>query len=695
MEQTAVLEPAAPEGGVEARPPGAATSVVAFVINLEKDHARREAILRQFDALPDVEPHVVEGVYGRYLPDSLCENLVQEKQWARNKGTIGCFLSHVKAWEEVAKLADPFAVVLEDDVNVAGLARLADLDVPEDADIVFINDRMAGEGRGAPFATPMWRALQRLEASHGGPGGDGYLLTPAGARKLLAALAADYYYGHVDGRLLRYATSEDDLARLPEKSWIVGVVRHHRHPTLIPKLGLLRGYALSAPLVRHLGVASIREAEDSGAMLAAAAARKSAGSATGAKPAGLPIRYWTAIANAGDQINPYIVEAVAGRTPYFSPRRNEPHVLGIGSILFMATPQSHVWGSGILDPAGDYSQVAPDRVHALRGTLTRDILRDRYGLSSDVPLGDPGVFVDEIAEVAAARDSRRLKRRIGVIPHHRMIGHGYIRDIARGDAAVIDPHLGCIDFIKEILASEVILSQSLHGLIFAQVFGKPFAWFSHTADETWLFKFHDWFSTTADPPREPLPFGTPLDALVASARVAPHGVDKEALRAAMPLLPPDERKLGIGFRETRRLAPLAFLVTGDKKTPVAPGYDATLAVEGEDESALQAAIHAEARGYDDSFNLWLVFDPALLSGLSRGELQRCLAVLNELPDVHYLQVLPAAMRIAGKAGTKVHAGGAELTVEARDPAYDGQGVVLVRNPFEFSFKARGRALFVG
>jgi len=691
MEQT-VLEPVTAERRSEAQPQHPVTIVPAFIINLEKDRDRRDAILRQFDALPDLEPHIVEGVYGRYLPDSLCENLAKEKQWARNKGTIGCFLSHVKAWEEVAKLPDPFAVVLEDDVNVAGLSQLGDLAVPADAEIVFINDRMAGEGRGLPLAMPMLRALQRLEASHGGPGGDGYILTPGGARKLLAACATDFYFGHVDGRLLRYATQEDDLAALPEKSWIVGVVRHHRHPTLVPTLGLLRGYTLSTPLVRHLGVPSIREAEDKGA--AEAALRPRRASEENARAAGLPIRYWTVIANAGDQINPYIIEAVAGRTPYFSPRRDEAHVLGIGSILFMATPQSHVWGSGILDPKGDYSQVSADRVHAVRGKLTRQILKERYGLAREVPLGDPGVFADEIGEIAAVRDSRRLKRRIGVIPHHRMIDHAYIRDITRhADAAVINPHLDCLDFVSEIVSSEIIASQSLHGLIFAQVFNKPFVWFSHTADDTWLFKFHDWFSNCEDPPREPLPFGTPLDALLSAARIVPHGVDKEALRAAMPLLPPGERKLGVGFRETRRLSPLAFHITADGKSPVAEGYDATIVAQPGDEAALQGAIHAEARGYDDSFNMWLVYDPGLFTGLTRGDMMRFAGILNELPDVHYLQVLPAGIRVAGKAVTEVHAAGGTMSVEARDASYDGKGVVLVRNPFEFSFKARGRAVF--
>jgi hypothetical protein len=156
-----------------------------------------------------------------------------------------------------------------------------------------------------------------------------------------------------------------------------------------------------------------------------------------------------------------------------------------------------------------------------------------------------------------------------------------------------------------------------------------------------------------------------------------------------------QRKLGVGYRETRRLSPLAFHITADGKSPVAEGYDATIVVPAGDEAALQAAIHAEARGYDDSFNMWLVYDPGLFAGLTRGDMRAYVGILNELPDVHYLQVLPAGIRVPGKTVTEVHAGGGTMSVEARDPCYDGKGVVLVRNPFEFSFKARGRAVFAG
>lgn len=693
MDQADLLKPHA-EPASELR----TTQVTALIINLEKDDERRAAILAQFAGLGEFQPKIVDGVYGSSLPDSLCEALSQDKQWAKNKGTIGCFLSHVKAWEEVARLTDRFAIVLEDDVNVKGLSQLSGLAFPDDAEIVFVNDRMSpAEGGATPTALPIWRALQQLEKAHGGPGGDGYLLTPDGARKLLAASAKDFYFGHVDGRLLRYATTESDLVKLPEKSWIAGVVRYHRHPSLVPALGLLKGYCLSWPLVRHLGVASIREAEDSRIAAPHVASRPASAAPavnTTDERGGLPIRYWNVVSNAGDQINPYLFEAVAGRTPYFSNRRNQPHVLGVGSILFMATPESHIWGSGVLDPNGDYSQVAPEKVHAVRGQLTRDLLRSKYGLTRDVPLGDPGIFADEIPEIAEYTRTSRVKRRIGIIPHHRMIDHPYIRDIARhADAGVIDPHLDCIDFIKEVISSEIILSQSLHGLIFAQVFRKPHAWFSHTEDEAWLFKFRDWFSATTAPESEPAMFGTSLEKLLQAVRLPGLAIDRAALRAAMPQVPSGDRHLGIGFRETRRMAPVTFHVTSDPAAPPARGYDATIVCPSNDEDCLQKALHAHARRYDDSFRLWLVFDPALFASLTVDEMRRHRALLDELPDVHYLSVLPSRLRVSGQDRMPTQIGGRAEPVELRHPSYDWQGAVLVRNPYEFSFSARGVALF--
>ena len=243
---------------------GLSDRIPTFVMNLARDAARRENIAAQFARLPAFELNFVVGVDGGDLPDQACYALTRLESWIRYKGTIGCFLSHVKAWEAVARCAAPFAVILEDDVDARGLHRLGAVDVPSDAELIFLNERLSAGA--APSSTlealPIWRALTRVDALRCGPGGDGYLVTPKGAAALVAACRKDLFYGHVDGRLLRYATSEEDLAALPANSWIGGVIRNHHHPTLKPQLGLLRGYCLSEPLVHHRGVPSSREDGD-------------------------------------------------------------------------------------------------------------------------------------------------------------------------------------------------------------------------------------------------------------------------------------------------------------------------------------------------------------------------------------------------------------------------------------------------
>jgi glycosyl transferase family 25/polysaccharide pyruvyl transferase len=444
---------------------------------------------------------------------------------AEYKGTIGCFLSHVRAWEEVARLSEQYAVVLEDDVDIVALSQLPPFAIPVDADIIFLNDRMAASNHkiDALRVLPVWCGLEHLDALRSGPGGDGYLLTPNGAKLLLTACLKDFYYGHVDGRLLRYSTSEADLAVLSNDSWIAKVVRNHHHPRLVPTLGLLRGYCLSSPLVVHRGTVSTREAED------VAARDLTIQPTTQGSP--LPMRYWNRTRNIGDLINPYIVEAVSGRRPYFCVSETTEHLLGIGSILFMATQNSHIWGSGILDPTRDHSQVVVSKVHAVRGKLTQKILRDRHGLSRDVALGDPAVFADELPELAQYRLDVLIKRKIGLVPHFAMEKSDYIAYLARElDADILSPRTDNLSFVREIMASEIIISQSLHGLIFTEVFSKPSVWLAHTSDEIWTFKFHDWFSNVAEPPLAPMLFGTPPGEVLSTARLSGLSIDKTALR---------------------------------------------------------------------------------------------------------------------------------------------------------------------
>lgn len=237
------------------------SKIPVYIINLESDLERRELMLDQLSDIDDLEVEFVPAINGSSLSEIVCMALVQEERWVAERGTIACFLSHVRAWEMAAAFDGPFCVIVEDDVTVTGLSELHDIEVPEDADLIFLNDRMASGADGDGLTVlPLLRGLERLDRlRNGGAGGDGYLITPSGAQKALAACAKDLFYGHMDGRLLRYAATDEDLALLAPDSWIATVIRHHHHPRMHPAIGILTGYCLSQPLVVHRGIASSRE----------------------------------------------------------------------------------------------------------------------------------------------------------------------------------------------------------------------------------------------------------------------------------------------------------------------------------------------------------------------------------------------------------------------------------------------------
>src|SRR4051812_32560371 len=115
-------------------------SVTAYIINLEADGDRLSAMLRQTEKFGAIRTAVVTAIRGDAVPESVRRVLAQDANWAKFKGTLGCFLSHVKAWEAFLNSGEPYGIILEDDVELVALERLFALEIPEDADIIFLND---------------------------------------------------------------------------------------------------------------------------------------------------------------------------------------------------------------------------------------------------------------------------------------------------------------------------------------------------------------------------------------------------------------------------------------------------------------------------------------------------------------------------------------------------------------------------
>ncbi|WP_346287144.1 glycosyltransferase family 25 protein [Zoogloea sp.] len=156
-----------------------------FVINLERDGARRAQILSHLKGL-GLDAEVLPAVEGAKLPP---EALPAGTHPGLSGGEIGCYLSHVRFWETVVERGLPHAIVLEDDVH----CRPDMLNVAEEA-----------IATGLPFDALRLSALRpihgkllatlsngvRLVLPTKNPSGtQGYLVSLEGARRLLEQLS--------------------------------------------------------------------------------------------------------------------------------------------------------------------------------------------------------------------------------------------------------------------------------------------------------------------------------------------------------------------------------------------------------------------------------------------------------------------------------------------------------------------------
>lgn len=252
-----------------------------------------------------------------------------------------------------------------------------------------------------------------------------------------------------------------------------------------------------------------------------------------------PVRtaYFLRVPNVGDRINPHLVEAVSGRRVKHVLTQEGPHVLGLGSVMGWATELSQVWGSGVMHPDPDLGVGAARKsnLHALRGKLTHVELR-RAGLDvGDVPLGDPGFLAPRLLGIERDSDP---DERIGLACHYTDRYHPVLRRMMAEDGVCDLDVLGLPrDFLRQMAGCKAVISTSLHGLVFAEALGIPNLWLTAGCGISGgEFTFHDWFSTTREPQRDPhaLCAEDTAEGLAGRARLHESEIDRDALRDAFP-----------------------------------------------------------------------------------------------------------------------------------------------------------------
>ncbi len=246
------------------KPPEGAEYAIAL-INLDRNAERLAEMRRQLAACP-VPLHRVPGVEGSRLPRAAVLRLTGDPDSGR--GTLGCFLSHAAAWETMLDRGLAHCLVIEDDVvPLLDLPpRLGPLGLPPDYDLCFVNDRLEPrlppeevERTGDFRAFTLADAMATFPPEDNAPGADGYLVSAAGARKLLAWVAEDGFGADVDWRLLAYGLTPGEIDALPRgHAWGVLSALQHR----VGRAERLRAHVLYPALIRTVPVSSDREDEN-------------------------------------------------------------------------------------------------------------------------------------------------------------------------------------------------------------------------------------------------------------------------------------------------------------------------------------------------------------------------------------------------------------------------------------------------
>jgi len=265
-------------------------------------------------------------------------------------------------------------------------------------------------------------------------------------------------------------------------------------------------------------------------------------SATDAAP--IALSYSIHVKEIGDLLSPIAVQHATGRPAVWRRPSAGAHLLAAGSILHWATPESHVWGTG-LDPAQPIGEIDGERIWALRGKLTYELLKPEISGLRDVPLGDPLYLVGR--RVAALTPSRSVTHRLSIVPRVADRAHPAIAHLRGQDGvAVLDPRDPIPVFFARLMACEAIASSSLSALILAEALGIPNLWLDFGAEDAErAFEFQDWFSLADRPPTAPLrPVAQPhAGDLVAVSALHDMKIDEGALRAALPRAVLDEVSL--------------------------------------------------------------------------------------------------------------------------------------------------------
>lgn len=178
--------------------------------------------------------------------------------------------------------------------------------------------------------------------------------------------------------------------------------------------------------------------------------------------------------NFGDIVTTDIIKSIFGYNVVFS-EIYQCQMIGVGSIIYALDDYAdtnivNVWGSGYIDNKRHPILDNNFRFWCVRGQLSQKRINKENYSKDSLALGDPGILANLVYQYKKNNKSNK----IGFIPHHSNIRSRLTNKIKKdGRFIVINPLDSPENIAKQIVSCKMVLSASLHGLIFSDSFKVP------------------------------------------------------------------------------------------------------------------------------------------------------------------------------------------------------------------------------
>lgn len=199
--------------------------------------------------------------------------------------------------------------------------------------------------------------------------------------------------------------------------------------------------------------------------------------------------------NLGDSLGDVIIRFLLNQKSIDidKPVSKTKHLYCVGTNIQGAYQSATVWGSGIVPPKNKKEAFLQKHcgrkldIRAVRGPLTREIVL-QYGHKCPEVYGDPAILLPMVYNPVIPKLRERL-----VIPQ--FFNEVEFREGHPKEHMISMNTNDYKSVINEILASEIVYTSSLHGIILAEAYGVP-AVFFRGLTKVWDFKYLDYYYST-------------------------------------------------------------------------------------------------------------------------------------------------------------------------------------------------------